>query len=452
VTWRSDGGDIDGAVGFVSKPRRSSALSASSLGELGGLDDAGAQVSAPVTLHQLVGETLVGCARIPHRYIHFAVATAEDGTFGEGSSTEPHLAMETSLCEAMERFLGTRCDLESLTYGTYVDLAPEAVDPRDFVLPTRSEYERTGNAYVRYVEDLALHWCSGYQIAGGKLLPRLLPATLAVLKFSMEHREERFAPSLSPGTASGPGYVEALLHGTYELVERDAFMLAWLNRRAGPRLEIAELRDAQLTSSLRRLHADGFRATFVDLTTELGIPVVLAAVGRDAESYLSFGLGANVDPWSALERAYMEALEIMLSFYDFGDPTMIRVKNLDVPGRELDLDAYFRDCRFLLDSAVRRTLPPADAVSPRDHRRELERCLAALEEGSIDVYFVDLTPPELMGARYRLVRVLASRLQPHLYEWDCWRLDNPRLTPEEQALNLVPNPFAVLDHVHAAPP
>jgi ribosomal protein S12 methylthiotransferase accessory factor len=462
VTWRPDAPDAeqDEVVAFVSHPRFAPEIEfAATLRDLD--DGSGSSGAAPVVMHPLFGETIVGCVRVPHRYIHFSVATALDGTFGEGSSTEPHRAMETSLCEVMERCLGRWYDRGALTFGTCRDLAPNAVDPRALVLLRPWEHDLTGDAYVRYTDDLPLHWCQGYRFDGDRLVPRLLPATLAILKFSWRHKEERFAPSLSPGTASGPTYVHALLHGLYELVERDAFMIAWLNRLACPRLEVQALPTPGLRSSLARLRADGFEVTFVDLTTELGIPVVLAVIGRppgDARGseYLAFGLGANLSVNRALERAYIEALEIMVSFYDFADSRCIRVKELEVGG-DLDLTGYFRSCRFLLASPEVKPVATAMA-SPVDPTGELETCLAGLRRSGVDTYFVDLTPPALRAFRYRLVRVMASNLQPHLYELDCFRLDNPRLysapvaaghrvTPiEEHGLNLVPNPFAVLDH------
>ena len=464
VTWRP-AADAEDAIPFVSRPRGAvGELGGRSLGELRSWQDLSRSTphSTPVVIHSVFGDALAGCVRIPHRYIHLCMATARDGTHGEGSSLDPHRAIETSICEVMERYFGTMYDPESLTYGSYRDLGPEAVNPRDLVLLRDWEHERTKIQYVRYSDELPLHWCRGFQILQGNLVPCLLPATLAVMKFSWSRAPERFAPSLSPGTASGRGYLEAILHGVYELVERDAFILAWLNRLSCPRIHVREFSAAGLTVSLERLRADGFDATFVDLTTELGIPVALSIIGKsrrapDEPGYLSFGLGANLDPQRALERAYREALEIMTSFYDFADPSTIRTRKLEIPDGSLDLADYFRFCEFLTASPeIKHAAPAATPAVRADTTDELHSCIAVLADAGVDVYFVDLTPANLQSVAYRLVRVLASRLQPHLYEWDCWRLDNPRIysvpvdmgyraTPlAERDLNLIQNPFAVL--------
>nr|WP_197519113.1 YcaO-like family protein [Mycobacterium gordonae] len=415
---------------------------------LNDLLDSGASSGPPlVSFHPLFASELYHLHHVPHPYIHLAIATARDGTIGEGSSTEPHRALTTSVFEVMERTFGTRYDPNVLSYAPHSALGDAAaVDPTDLVLLTDFEYRTSSETFVRYHPDLPLHWHPGLEIVGETVSPRLLPATLAVLRFSWTHTDERFAPSLSPGLASGSDLTDALLHGVYELIERDAFAMAWLQRRVGKRLDVAALPDPALDVSRARLSQDGYSLTFVELTNDVEVPAVMALISRSDTMHLAIGLGANVSIAHAAARAYAEALENMTNFYDFTNPVEARVREIVVPDRDFEPARYRAQCEFLLGTSRHRaavTSADSDRVDARD---ALRRCLDALRRFGSRVFFVDLTPPGLHGQPYRLVRVLATGLQPHLYEWDSWRLANRRLPDDVEKLNLAPNPFAVLEH------
>ncbi len=137
------------------------------------------------------------------------------------------------------------------------------------------------------------------------------------VRFSWTHTAERFAPSLSPGLASGSDLTGALLHGVYELIERDAFAMAWLQRRVGRQLDVAALPDPALDVSRARLGENGYALTFVELTNNIGVPAVMAVISRSDNPHLAIGLGANVSISHAAARAYAEALEMSVNFYDF---------------------------------------------------------------------------------------------------------------------------------------
>lgn len=442
VSWRPAPDSAAAAVQFASRPSRASSDIPTELDDLLAAGAVGGG-SGVVSLPALFAENLKDVRHVPHPYIHLAVASARDGSVGEASSTEAQGALETSIYEVMERYLGAQHDPTTLAYGSYQAMGPDAVDPRDLVLLTDFEYERAQQPFARYAPDLPIHWAPGYQIVGNRIEQRYLPATLSILKFSWTRLQERFAPSLSPGTASGRDLVSALLHATYELIERDAFIRCWLERRAGVRLEVQAFPDPQLSASLRQLRADGYEATFLELTTSLGIPVVLGVIRRPGSPYWAFGMGANVQLARAAERAYSESLEMLSNYYDFSVPGAARAREMVFTGGDLDLPAYYESCRFLIGDDSR--VLPEQVPEPLPRPAQLRRCLDALTAYGAEVYFVDLTPAEMGGDPYRLVRVLASRLQPHIYELDCWRLGNPLLPADPAQLNLVPNPFAVLD-------
>lgn len=413
----------------------------------------------PLAAHPVFAALISRVERIPHRYLHaFRVSTYGDSV-GFGCSFDVQEALQIAIYEAMERLFSTFYDPKDLVVGSARDLAPESIDVPSLVLMRDWEYERASYPYVRYNDDLTLHWLRCHQVSPPPLRPRLIPATMAIRRYSLHHQNERFVPGLSVGTASDSSYAAALLNGLYELVERDAFVIAWLNELSCPRI-VPDTAMEETSRSLEELSADGFSVHFVDLTTDLEIPVILTAIAhRDPtmrpDGLITFGLGTHLDPKRALAKSYKEALGLMLNFYDFTPSGIVARRRR---AASVALGPFFDRCAFLTGSPDEGSLASMSNVATHDVARDLETCLARIARVQSEVCFADFTPRAMLDtAGYCLVRVFASHLQPHLYELDAWRLANPRITAApvrrglrkeplpEKELNLSPNPFAVYD-------
>jgi thiazole/oxazole-forming peptide maturase SagD family component len=390
-------------------------------------------------------ESIQRIERLPVPYLNVFHTRTRFGILGEGSSTRADEALRTSIFEAFERYSAGIYE-GAFIRGSYNVLQPKAVDPRELVLLTDEEYSKSQNSYVRYDDNLSLHWVPCFEIGERFLAERFVPAALAILRYGWAHRDERIAPILSSGSASGETLAQAILHAQYELVERDAFLIAWLKKRPVPQLQVSSFNSPDLAASLAQLRTDQFQIRFADLTTDLGIPAYLVAISHPLhpDGATVFGLGANQSPNRALERAYIEAIELLVNFFNFSDNTIRPrcVKSLaGLPPAE-----YFRRCQFLFSTACgeAKQRQEPNTFTTQD---EMNSCLRLLKEHGLRTYFVDLTPQNLSREiQYKLVRVFVSWLQPHVYELDAWRLANPRLsTSDAENLNLLKDPFAAAE-------
>jgi thiazole/oxazole-forming peptide maturase SagD family component len=113
------------------------------------------------------------------------------------------------------------------------------------------------------------------------------------------------------GLACGNSLAEAILHGLYETVERDAIMITWLNRLPARRISLDRLAPAiDADSPWARL---GGRGLFVhDITTDVAIPTRLAVlIDRSSpRAFVTVGAAAHDNPDRALEKAVAEALSL----------------------------------------------------------------------------------------------------------------------------------------------
>src|SRR5581483_6791119 len=139
--------------------------------------------------------------------------------------------------------------------------------------------------------------------------PRLVPASFVYLNYRPGKDEDSVGVSASTGGAAGATREEAILSGLLEVIERDAFTLAWMQRRAGRRIEID---DEEIASRVKtRLWGDrpSVDVKFFDLTTDLGIPVVLLIMRRPTEfgPLACLGAASRLSPRQAVRKAMQES-------------------------------------------------------------------------------------------------------------------------------------------------
>jgi ribosomal protein S12 methylthiotransferase accessory factor len=139
-----------------------------------------------------------------------------------------------------------------------------------------------------------------------------LPAGLCLRRAAPD-----FAPPwpLSIGCAAGPTREAAALHALLELVERDAAALWWRGGRRGRPVALedpAMAAAAALVARLRQGEA-GRQSWLLDLTTDLGIPVIAAlSTGAEGEGFCC-GLAARTSRAAAARAAILEMAQMEMA-------------------------------------------------------------------------------------------------------------------------------------------
>jgi ribosomal protein S12 methylthiotransferase accessory factor len=127
--------------------------------------------------------------------------------------------------------------------------------------------------------------------------------------------ESRLRAAASTGCAAGQTYTDACLGGLLELVERDAAALWWEAGRPARPLPLEALAAGGVVALLHALRRSmRSRRTFMlDITSDIGVPVV-AAVSVDARNRgFACGLGAAVGFADAAKAALLELCQLELA-------------------------------------------------------------------------------------------------------------------------------------------
>ncbi|MEO8705210.1 MAG: YcaO-like family protein [Kofleriaceae bacterium] len=125
----------------------------------------------------------------------------------------------------------------------------------------------------------------------------------------------------STGLASGNNHTEAVLHGLYEVIERDAVALwraAGPGRRRATRVDLASVDDPACRDLLARFDRAGIAVGVWEVTSDIGLPVFVAEiVDRDPDACrvlcVSAGQGCHSARAIALSRALTEAAQSRLT-------------------------------------------------------------------------------------------------------------------------------------------
>lgn len=366
-----------------------------------------------------------------------------------------------ALMESIERYCAAFVDVHRLVLSKPMPHGPFLFGA---ALPLYApwQYERPGWPYRPLTLDSEIRWVDGRSLITGRRW--LVPAGLVHVPYDYSAEAERLGPSTSTGMACAWSQTEAALTGLLEVCERDAFAIAWLNRLSMPRLRVPP--DSALGKKVERLRADSpARVTFVNLTNDLRVPVVMAVQDKPwgSQRLVTVGLAARPTLEQAAEKAFLEAASEYCRLRDElakpgprWQPAPEWRNVSDYPWHSLVYadPALQGELEFLVASPVEQTLDQEvnQHGSPSELLLLYSQLLARLD---MDAIVVSLTTRDVACLGVHVVKVMVPRAVPlnphHLAPWlghsRVYRV--PRLlgyretdsTPDE--LNLAyPHPFA----------
>jgi ribosomal protein S12 methylthiotransferase accessory factor len=260
----------------------------------------------------------------------------------------------------------------------------------------------------RMQPERALSWCRATRLTdGGEVW---LPADICLRR---PPAQRDFVPPfrLSIGSAAGPSREAAALHGLLELIERDATSLWWrggqLARSLPPQHEAGNVAE-DLLRQLRFGASEERRTWLLDITTDIGVPCVVAVSCRVDGSGFAFGLAARPVLEAAVRSAILEMCQLELADAvvaakrsERGDDALNAQDRIHLQRSAIDAD----QCRLLHPVAEYAAHFPFRATEARGIFELIVKRLEALQ---IETYCIDLTRQSFA---IPVIRVIAPGLQ-----------------------------------------
>lgn len=413
---------------------------------------------------------------------------------GKGRTEEE--ARHAAIGEAVERYCAQHWDPRRTRLATWDQVRDAAISPADCVLYSDEQYARAGWPFHRWDPAEQVTWLPAIELPARREI--VVPASLAYLVTPVARTEDGFTNATSNGLAAGGTLTAAILGGLYEIIERDALLVTWMNRLPAVEIDLHDTLDAApagLAGSIVRHYACfGVDVRAFVMRTDAPATVVMA-IAFDAHPQRPaalVGLGCHARPAIALEKALFEVCQMRpaeLRRYQ-EHPPRDRVRRYEDVKTLADHSAFFSQPRhvheleFLWSRGERARLADLpdgsidreseSAGDPRDQSRddsggdpggdrgdvpggdlsvaragsrdaELAGCVAALTARGHRVAYADVTTSDVAPLGLSVVRAFITGFQPVHFGDGNERLGGRRLFDLPHQLGLAPGPRTVAD-------
>jgi ribosomal protein S12 methylthiotransferase accessory factor len=223
-----------------------------------------------------------------------------------GASSVRYLAIAKAIGEAVERYCSACYDVEELPLISFSKAPFQCVPPNSFALYNLDQYTAQNFPYTPFDEHCLARWTPSEDLATGQRW--YVPASMVYLpyQYSAENNEFPIVQPISTGLACHSSFTEASISAICEVIERDAFTLAWQAGIALPQITIESISDSNRDLANRFQHA-GYTVTLLNVTSGLGIPTVLSVCKGTHENLPALVVAASTD--LNPERAMRKSLE-----------------------------------------------------------------------------------------------------------------------------------------------
>lgn len=336
-----------------------------------------------------------------------------------GKGLNENQAIRGAIGEAIEHYCASHFDTYKAHKAPWSAVQPEAVAPIDCVLYSENQYSRRAFPYRRWDPTDAITWLPMTELPGSRRI--FAPASLVYLSADKASSEDFLCPPTSNGLAAGPDLNFAILHGLCELIERDAFLITWMNQLPAPEVEFST--ESRVAHSIRE-HYGRFGVEIRVFNVSLDLPayvmmgVAVDRTGRGPSAVV--GLGCDLDPTVAVSRALFEVCQVRpgeVRRYQQERPADDLKSYHDVHGLE-DHSAFFHpletlsEFSFLFESGRTQGLKDLPNCSCSNVTADLETCVVALVGSGCRVLYADVTTPDVADFGLSVVRTIATGLQP----------------------------------------
>ena len=230
--------------------------------------------------------------------------TAQDGGISvyAGKGAKKDQAKASAMMEGFERYSAEKQDkdCENSIIATVNDLK-NSIHPENFILPNE-----TKNLDFNHTE---IEWILSTDIVTEKKY--YIPSNAIFHPFTPKNSTPLFKGNTN-GLASGNVLEEAVLHGIFEVVERDAWSIFELTKKNKKQINIKSIKNPLINELLNKFKKEAIDIKLMDLTADINIPTI-AATADDTmlkdPALLTLGVGTHLNPEIAIIRALTEVAQ-----------------------------------------------------------------------------------------------------------------------------------------------
>ncbi len=324
--------------------------------------------------------------------------TAEEGAvsiYGGKGISKDH-AKASAMMEGFERYSAERKDYDKTVTATLSEIEElgEYINPKSLNLPKEFEKKDIG--------DLNLEWSKSKDIITGK--EYYIPTNAIFHPYTHKNEINSLFKSNTNGLASGNILEEAILHGMFEVIERDAWSIFELTHKNYAQIDLDSIESEIINDVIDKFESEGIKIKLMDFTADIKIPTIAASaddtVTKDA-GLLTLGMGTHLDPEVAILRALTEVAQSRATQINGAREDTVRADF----SREAGYERMKRINKYYFKQEEEQIkLTDIENKSTSSITKDIEIVKNELISNDIEkILYVDLTRPELDVSVVRVV-------------------------------------------------
>ncbi len=378
-----------------------------------------------------------------------------------GFSFNKQIALMRVLGEGIERYCLEHYSPRKLVVGTSEEIKFPCLDPLQVTTFSVKQLRKKSFKVFRINKNSEFKWVIGYSISQKK--KKLIPVQLVEMNYTRVKDEPLILSPISTGAAAGTSLHSAIYRGICEVVERDAFLISYLNKLSSPHVDLNYIADKKINEALLKCNAYRLEMNVIDLTTDSQIPAFAAVlldktnVGPALSVGLKAGLNIKESILGAMEEAFLTRFWARDNFMSTHYDQKLK-KQRNNKSKSPKNKAYFwfsadtiKYLDFWLKNNNIRKITKVELNTSKEDN--LEKVVKLLGKKNLEILYVDITHPKIKKYGFTVVKVLIPQLQPlyldeehpylggdRLYEVPV-RLGYLKESKKEEQLNKFPHPF-----------
>ena len=232
--------------------------------------------------------------------------TSQEGSisiYGGKGITTTH-AKASAMMEGFERYSAEKQD-DKIIVGTVPEISSEykIIDLKSLNLPNDFD--------MKSIDSINLEWSIAHDLISDD--DYYIPSNAVFHPYIPSDKSTRsLFKSNTNGLASGNSLEEAILHGMFEVIERDAWSIFELTHKNSSQIDLDSIESEIIQEALLKFSENEIKIKLMDLTADINIPTIAASADdtllKDA-GLLTLGIGTHLDPEVAILRALTEVAQ-----------------------------------------------------------------------------------------------------------------------------------------------
>lgn len=202
--------------------------------------------------------------------------------------------------ETVERYASVFYNLSNSIFSSYKNLSKHAIHPSEFALFHKEQFKDKRFRINEFTEDTELTWFPTLDLTNGK--ETWLPAQFIYLPFN--HDKKYITANTSTGLAAHTNYYKAILNGLYETIERDSFVITWMQNLVPQKLIISK----EIQDYIDSHFPANYEWHFFDISYDINVPSILGFCFGEAEygKFVAVGSSTRATYGDALKKVIQE--------------------------------------------------------------------------------------------------------------------------------------------------